>query len=113
MWIEHDPVSRTLFVRVERSKIVSHGKPSIGRMLQKIHVWHSTADIESCRPFYDSLSVVDGQYEVWRQIVISNPEPKWKFLLPNTFLKDDGTVELREYDANSLGIIQSFYERGL
>lgn len=113
MRIDHDPITKTLFVRVERSKIISHGKPSIGRMVQKIHIWHSTADVESCRPFYESLSAVDGEYEVWRQIVISNPELRWKFVLPNTVLKDDGTVELREYDADNLGIIQSWFERGL
>lgn len=59
------------------------------------------------------LSIVDGQYEVWRQTVVLNPEPKWKFVQPNTFLKDDGTVELREYEASNIGIIQSFFERGL
>ncbi|KAI1655693.1 hypothetical protein F4813DRAFT_366896 [Daldinia decipiens] len=48
-----------------------------------------------------------------RQIVVSNPEPKWKFVQPNTFLRGDGTVELREYPARNEGIIQSFFERGL
>lgn len=66
MRIDHDPIAKTLFVHVERSKIISHGNPSISRMLQKIHVWHSTADVQSCRPFYELLSAVDGEYEVWR-----------------------------------------------
>ncbi|CAG8921749.1 unnamed protein product [Penicillium salamii] len=109
--IEHNVEEGTLFVRVDRSKIISHGKPSIGRMLCKIHIWHSTADIEACRPFYNSLSVVDGEFETWRKIVASNPEPKWKFVQPNTFLKGDGTVELREYDASNEGIIHSFFDR--
>jgi hypothetical protein len=30
---------------------------------------------------------------------------------PNTFLKEDGTVELREYEASNEGIIHSFFER--
>ncbi|KAI1502712.1 dipeptidyl peptidase III [Biscogniauxia marginata] len=113
MWIEHDPVAKTLFVRVNRSKIISHGKPSIGRMLCKIHIWRSTADVDACRPFYEALSAVDGEYEIWRQIIASNTEPRWKFVQPNTFLADDGTVELREYEANNVGIIQSFFERNL
>ncbi|KAG2420017.1 hypothetical protein HFD88_004814 [Aspergillus terreus] len=106
-----DPVAKELFVRVDRSKIVSHGKPSIGRMLCKIHIWHCTADVNACRPFYESLSAVDGEYEIWRQIVVSKPQPRWKFVQPNTFLKDDGTVELRDYEANDVGIIKSFFER--
>ncbi|KAI0025476.1 dipeptidyl peptidase III [Xylariomycetidae sp. FL0641] len=113
MSIEHDPSANTIFVKVDRSKILSDGKPSLGRMLCKIHIWHSTADIEACRPFYEALSTVDGDYELWRQVVISNPEPGWKFVQPNTFLKDDGTVEVQEYEASNAGIIQSFAERGL
>lgn len=111
MRVEYDPVAKRLLVHVDRSKVVSHGKPSIGRMLCKIHIWHSTADVDACRPFYEALSAVDGEYEIWRQIVVSNPEPMWKFVQPNTFLKDDGTIELREYEASNLGIIQSFFER--
>ncbi|KAH8590734.1 dipeptidyl peptidase III [Bisporella sp. PMI_857] len=83
IWIECDPDTETLIVRVERSKIISHGKPSVGRMLCKINIWHSTADINACRPFYEALSVIDGEYETWRRIVASNPEPKWKFVQPN------------------------------
>jgi hypothetical protein len=29
---------------------------------------------------------------------------------PNTFSKEDGTVELREYEASNEGIIHSFFE---
>jgi dipeptidyl-peptidase-3 len=113
MKISHDPVAKTLLVQVDRSRILSHGKPSIGRMMTKIHIWHSTADVEACRPYYESLSTVDGEYEVWRQIVISNPEPKWKFVQPNTFVNADGEVEIREYEASNAGIIKSFFERDL
>lgn len=113
MWIEHDSTEKTLFVHVDRSRIMAHGKPSIGRMMSKIQIWRSTADISACRPFYESLSIVDGQYEVWRQIVASNPEPKWKFVQPNTFLRDDGTIELREYEESNIGIIKSFFERNI
>lgn len=62
-------------------------------------------------PFYESLSAVDGDYETCRQTVLSKPEPKCKFVQPNTFLREDGTVELREYEASNVGIIQSFFEQ--
>ncbi|KAJ5991166.1 dipeptidyl-peptidase 3 [Penicillium canescens] len=71
-------IRRKLFVRVDRSQLISHGKSSIGRLLYKIHIWHSTADVEACWPFYGILSAVDGEIETWRKIVASNPEPKWK-----------------------------------
>lgn len=113
MWIEQDPAGPDPFVHVNRSKILSHGKPSIGGILCKIHMWHSTADVDACRPFYESLSAVDGKYKVWRQIVLSKHEPKWKFVQPNTFLRNDGKIELKEYEPNNVGIIQSFFKRDL
>ncbi|KAJ5109410.1 dipeptidyl-peptidase 3 [Penicillium angulare] len=111
--VECNAAEKKLTLHVDRSKLLSHGKPSIGRMLCKIHIWHSTADINACRPFYEALSTVDEEFEMWRQIVVSNPEPKWKFVQPNTFLRADGTVELREYEASNEGIICSFLERNV
>lgn len=111
--VEVDATAETLFLRVDRSKILTHGKPAIGRMLCKIHIWHSTANIKACRPFYEELSVVNGEYETWRQVVVSQPEPKWKFVQPNTFMEQDGSITLREYEASDAGIIRSFFERGL
>lgn len=111
--VECNAAEERLMVHVDRSKLISHGKPSIGRMLCKIHIWHSTADIKACRPFYEALSTVDGQFETWRHIVASKPEPKWKYVQPNTFLQADGTVQLREYEASNEGIILSFFERNV
>lgn len=113
IWGDCNPDTNQLVVRVNRYKIVSHGKPSIGRMLCKINIWHSTADVNACRPLYEALSAVDGEHEIWRQIVASNREPKWKFVQPNTYLKDDDIVGLREYEASNVDIIQSFAERDL
>ncbi len=57
--------------------------------------------------------MVEGEFESWRQIVASNPEPRWKFVQPNSILHDDGRVELRIYEENSEDIIQSFSEKTL
>ncbi|KAJ5730069.1 dipeptidyl peptidase III [Penicillium malachiteum] len=111
--VEHDGVDKKLYVHVDRTKIRFHGKPAIGQMLCKLHIWHLTAGIEACKSYYESLSTIDDVYESWRQIVVSNPEPKWKFVQPNTFLKEDGTVELREYEASNAGIVKSFYARNV
>ncbi|KAI9780926.1 MAG: hypothetical protein M1816_002618 [Peltula sp. TS41687] len=113
MTVEHDAAAKTIHVRVDRSKITSHGKPSLGRMLCRIHIWRCIADVKSCREFYDPLSVVDGEYEAWGQIMASKPEPRWKFVQANTVLQEDGEVELRVYEESNEGIIQSFAERGI
>ncbi|OAQ95982.1 hypothetical protein LLEC1_02851 [Akanthomyces lecanii] len=111
--VQHNEEAETVEVSVDRSKISSHGRPSLGRMLRCIHIWRCIADVESCKSFYESLSVVDGDYETWRRIVVSKPEPGWKFVQPNTVIKDDGGVELMLYEESNQGIIQSFVDRSL
>lgn len=80
-------------------------------MLQRLHIWRCTADVDSCEDFYEPLSAVDGEFERWRQIVASKPDAPWKFVQANTFLGVDGEVGLKVYDASNEGIIQSFAER--
>lgn len=82
-------------------------------MLCNIQIWHATADVKACRPYYDGLSVVDGEFEKWRQVVASKSEPRWKFVQPNTFLEKDGTITLREYEESDAGVVKSFFERRL
>ena len=113
MTVKHDPAAKTVHVHADRSKITSHGKPSLGRMLRRIHIWRCIADVKSCREFYEPLSVVDGEYEAWREIVASKPEPGWKFVQANTILQEDGEVDLKVYEKSNEGIIQSFAERGI
>ncbi|KAF9773459.1 hypothetical protein IL306_008715 [Fusarium sp. DS 682] len=111
MTVDHDPTAKTVHIRVDRSKMSSHLKPSFGRMLCRIHVWRCIADVESCYKFYEPLSAVDGEYEAWRQIVVMKPEPGWKFVQANTILNSNGKVELKVYEESNEGIIQSFAER--
>ena len=55
---------------------------------------------------------MEGEYEASRQIEVTKPEPRWKFVQANTVLKEDGEVELR-YEESNEGIIQSFVEKGV
>ncbi|KAI0435545.1 dipeptidyl peptidase III [Xylaria telfairii] len=111
--VDCDPDSGTLQIRVDRSKIAEEGKASLGRMLHRIHVWKCTADVVACKQFYEPLSAVEWKEAVWRKIVVSKPEPAWKFVQANTMLTDDGKVQLKVYEENNAGIIQSFADRDL
>ena len=108
-----DQSARELYVQVCRTKIYSEGKASIGRMLHKIHLWRCTADVDACKALYEPLSTVQGEHEIWRQIEISWPDPAWKFVQANTFLKDNGQVGIKVYEASNQGIIESFADRNL
>ncbi|KAL6409842.1 Peptidase M49, dipeptidyl-peptidase III [Ilyonectria robusta] len=106
----HDPAKSSLTVHIDRSKIISPGKPALGRYLSRLHIWRCTADVSSCKDFYEPRCAVEGKYEQWRRIVCSKPSPRWKLVQPNTFVKGD-TVEMKVYEENNRVIIQSWVER--
>ncbi|KAJ5710995.1 hypothetical protein N7488_005151 [Penicillium malachiteum] len=110
--ISHDQNTSSLTVQVDRTKMISHGKPSLGRYLYRLHIWRCTADFPSCKEFYEPMCSVQGIYEEWRQIVCSNPRPRWKFVQPNTFV-DGETVKVKVYEETNRSIIQSWVERGI
>ncbi|TGJ79176.1 hypothetical protein E0Z10_g9592 [Xylaria hypoxylon] len=108
--ITHDKQTQNLTVRVDRSKIATHGKPALGRMLLQLHMYRCTADAEGCRVYYEALSRVDSQHVEWRQTVLANKPPPLVFVHANTFLSGD-TVMLKEYEPTIEGVIQSWVER--
>lgn len=110
MAIECDPAQQRLIVQVDRSKILTHGKRALGRMLLRLHMYRCTADVQTCLSYYENLSEVDGEYLEWRDIVIAKKEPNWVFVQANTFLNGD-QVSIKEYDATEEGVIQSWVER--
>ncbi|KAK1826080.1 dipeptidyl peptidase III [Podospora conica] len=121
--VNHSPSTGTLQIHVDRSKILSHGKPSLGRLLLRLHVWRCTADINSCTEFYNPLTAVDGRFEAWREAAMAawsskgsslvQSEPGGKIIQLNTFVTDYGRVELKVYDTTNEGIIESFLDRGI
>ncbi|OBT90574.1 hypothetical protein VE02_01044 [Pseudogymnoascus sp. 03VT05] len=110
--IKCDSTEKSLIVQVDHSKIRTHGKRALGNMLLRLHMYRCTADVQSCRTYYEELSKVDGEYLEWRDIVLANKEPKWVFVQANTFLDGD-QVRIREYDATEEGVIQSWTERSV
>ncbi|KAJ8059299.1 hypothetical protein OCU04_012263 [Sclerotinia nivalis] len=110
----HNATTSNLTVRIDRNKILSDGKPALGRYLCCLHIWRCTADVSSCKEFYESMCAVDGMYPEWRQIVCSKPRPRWKFVQPNTFIKgDDDDVEVKVYEESNEGVIQSWVDRAV
>ncbi|OJI87134.1 hypothetical protein ASPTUDRAFT_54154 [Aspergillus tubingensis CBS 134.48] len=87
----------SLTVKVDRSRVISHGKPSLGRMLLKLHIYRCTADISNCRGFYEDLSHVDDEALKWRDIVVSKKDPPLVFSQANTYLVGDD-VKIKEYE---------------
>ncbi|KAL9591610.1 MAG: hypothetical protein Q9179_007548 [Wetmoreana sp. 5 TL-2023] len=110
--IDCDSSTDQLRVHVDRSRIITSGKPALGRMLLNLHMYRCTADVKRCREYYEDLSNVDGQYLEWRRIVLAKKQPKWVFVQANTFLEGK-SVTLKEYPATPEGVLQSWAERVL
>ena len=112
MQIDCNSSDDELQVRVDRSRIISDGKPALAGMLLKLHMYRCTADVQGCRSYYEEFSKVDGEYLEWRRIVLMKMPPKWVFVQPNTSL-DGNEVVLKEYEPTPEGVIHSWTERGL
>ncbi|KAF7162752.1 hypothetical protein CNMCM5623_007921 [Aspergillus felis] len=81
-----------LEIHLDRSKILTHGRPAVERYLQKLHIYKSTADIDAGKKLYDDITSVD---EWWgtkvRDIVLKNKIPRKIFVQGNTILNGDET----------------------
>jgi dipeptidyl-peptidase III len=101
-----------LEIYLDRSKILSHGRPAVEKLLQKLHVYKSTADVEAGTKMYDEITHVD---EWWggkaRPVVLDKKTPRKVFVQANTVLQDDGKVTLKEYEPTLEGMVQSYAER--
>jgi dipeptidyl-peptidase III len=79
-------------------------------MLLRLHMYRSTADVAACRPYFEELSRVDGEYIEWREAVVSRQQPKWVFVQANTW-EEHGSVRLKGYPPTNRSVIQSWAER--
>ena len=100
-----------LSIKLDRQKILSHGRPAVEDLLQKLHIYKATADLEAGQKMYDQLTHVDEWFaSKVRPEVLRRKQPRKVFVQANTFL-NGGAVRLKEYPATPEGMIQSFAER--
>ncbi|KAF4276167.1 hypothetical protein KXV45_003743 [Aspergillus fumigatus] len=109
--IFHDKESQNLTIRVNRF-LLQEGKASLGRMLLRLHIYRCTADMRSCREFYEDLTTVHEEALGWKEVVLMKKDPPLAFCHANTFLQGDRVI-LREYEPTVRGLIQSWAERDL
>ena len=110
--VDCDPSQEKLTIRVDRNRIISHGKAALRQMLLKLHIFRCTADVQACRLYFDDLSRVDNNHLEWRRIVLANSPPKRVFSHANTFVVGEEVV-VKEYPPTPEGVIQSWAERAI
>ena len=112
MTVMHDLEAGILTVRIDRSKIFSHGRPAIENLLLKLHIYRCTADVDECTGFYEDLTRVDGRFIQYRELVLCKKGLGDIFVQANTVVVN-GEVQLQEYEPTARGIIRSWAERGV
>ena len=102
-----------LNIKVDRHKILSHGRPAVEKYLQKLHIFKSTANYTEGKKLYDDMTNVD---DFWgkkvRNEVLRRKAPRKVFVQANT-IEQNGKVTLKEYAPTMEGMIQSFAERNI
>ncbi|XP_054707334.1 dipeptidyl peptidase 3-like [Uloborus diversus] len=103
-----------LLVTMDRSRLLTVGKPVIGNFLKRLQLYRATADAKSAKTMYDKYSAVTSEdrcpFLHHREIVMARKRPRIMFVLANTILKD-GKVHLKNYDSTLEGMIQSWVDR--
>ncbi|KAK5317543.1 hypothetical protein LTR93_008755 [Exophiala xenobiotica] len=102
-----------LEIFLDRSKILSHGRPAVEDLLQKLHIYKATADFDAGKELYDNITSVDEWWaEKARPIVLNKKSPRKVFVQANTVLNSEtGEVKLVEYEPTLQGMVQSYFER--
>ena len=101
-----------LEVHLDRSKILSVGRPAIGKFLLALQTYKSLGDLAGGLALFDKYSAVSDKMLEIRAIVMARKEPRK--LLVQPLLRQDAassTVELVEFEASTVGMIESFVAR--
>ncbi|KAH6691279.1 dipeptidyl-peptidase [Plectosphaerella plurivora] len=103
-----------LQIKLDRSKILTTGRKAVGEYLQKLHIYKSTADVETGSAFFKGMT--DVGMDFWgtkvRDIVLKNKQPRKVFVQANTYLDEaSGKVSVKHYEASPAGMIQSWADR--
>lgn len=103
-----------LLLTMDRSKLVSVGKPAMGEFLKKLQVLKSLGDVASAKVMYDELSEVreSGRFPFakWRDIVVARKTPRKMLVQANTVVKNEA-LTFHDYDATPAGMVESWAER--
>lgn len=100
-----------LTIKLDRAKILSHGRPAVDKYLQKLHIFKSTADVKAGTDMYAKITEVDEWFgSKLRPAVLAKKTPRKVFVQANTVL-EGGKVTLKEYEATPAGMIASYADR--
>jgi dipeptidyl-peptidase-3 len=105
-----DENKESLEIYLDRSKIRSIGAPAVSEFLTKLQIYKATADEVNGTKLYMEATSVPDDWNTLRDTVINSKQPRKAFVQGNTYIENEQVV-LKEYEASTLGMIQSYVER--
>lgn len=97
-----------LVVNVDTSKLDKEAVDALGDFLNKLHTFKSTADKQGLTYYENATNV--GDYEKFRDVVLAKKRPRKQLIQANTVVVN-GKPEVKEYEENEVGMIQSYADR--
>ncbi|XP_055956733.1 dipeptidyl peptidase 3 isoform X2 [Patella vulgata] len=98
-----------LRITLDRTKIISVGKPAIGKFLRKLQVYKSTGDYEAGKEMYDFFSNVDNTTEPHflrlRDVVMARKQPRKMFVQHNTTANDKHLLVKNDLHLNNIEMV--------
>lgn len=95
------------------SKLNTEAVEALREYLHKLHIYKTTANVHAGVQFYQDLTEVTPDYAKFRDVVLRKKLPRRQLIQANTVLRDDGSIEVREYEESEVGMIQSYFDRGV
>jgi dipeptidyl-peptidase-3 len=99
-----------VFVTLNRSKIITIGRKTVGDFLTRLQIFKSTADVERGTKYYSELSQVPPLFLTIREIVLTQKKPRHVFVQPHTYMEQN-EVRYEIFEPNPEGLITSFIKR--
>ena len=71
-----------LRLHLDRTKIISEGRPAIAAFLKNLQLYKSTADFEKGSQFFNPYTEVDETFRQYRLLVLEKKKPRSVFMQP-------------------------------
>ncbi len=98
-------------IALDRSKILSVGRPAIGKFLLALQVNKSLGDLSAGTELFEKYSAVPDDMAACREIVMQRKEPRKLLVQPHIFAESDGTISLTQFEPSKIGMVESFKAR--
>ncbi|CUM66243.1 uncharacterized protein PRCAT00003903001 [Priceomyces carsonii] len=102
-----------LEIAFDFSKLQTAAVDALGDYLNKLHVYKSTANVKEGVAFYNDATNVTDEYSRFREVVLKKKLPRKQLIQANTHLSGGNAVEIHEYDESEVGMIESYFNRGV